>query len=186
MIPVPAGIHARPPPPENVNRDTTNYDHTDTPESGSQIGCPAASMPRTPIRRRNLARERQIPSRCHRFPVSVNKYRPGVWRPDEDRRLCSGDSRIAPVGGPRRPVAAGACPDPNANSPRPRFPNRPWPVQWNSGGCPAVQYHRGEAAEDYGPGGQEALLRSSPTVPDRNTIPRRQFPGNFIPALGGT
>ena len=100
VIPVPAGIHARPPPPENVNRDTTNYDHTDTQESGSPIGCPAASMPRTPIRRRNLARERQIPSRCHRFPVSVNKYRPGVWRPDEDRRLCSGDSRIAPVGGP--------------------------------------------------------------------------------------
>ena len=33
------------PPPKNVNRDTTNYDHTDTPESGFPIGYSGDVMP---------------------------------------------------------------------------------------------------------------------------------------------
>ena len=33
------------PPPKNVNRDTTNYDHTDTPESGFPIGYPGDVIP---------------------------------------------------------------------------------------------------------------------------------------------
>ena len=162
------------------------------PRSGAGIqrggeGDPrsAGARPQSTARRQPRHRPCSL-SPWERVRVRVNKSPLRIRRPNNNRRLCSGDSRIAPGTGPRRPAAAGACPDPNANSPRPRFPNRPWPVQWNSGGCPAVQYHRGEAAEDCGPGGQEALLRSSPTLPDQHTIPRRQFPGNFIPALGGT
>ena len=33
------------PPPKNVNRDTTNYDHTDTQESGFPIGYPGDVIP---------------------------------------------------------------------------------------------------------------------------------------------
>ena len=33
------------PPPKNVNRDTTNYNHTDTPESGFPIGYPGDVIP---------------------------------------------------------------------------------------------------------------------------------------------
>ena len=33
------------PPPKNANRDTTNYDHTDTPESGFPIGYPGDVIP---------------------------------------------------------------------------------------------------------------------------------------------
>ena len=111
------------------------------PRSGAGIqrggeGDPrsAGARPQSTARRQPRHRPCSL-SPWERVRVRVNKSPLRIRRPNNNRRHRSGDSRIALWGtGPRRPIAAGACPDPNANPSQPQFPNRTWPVQWQFSG----------------------------------------------------
>ena len=83
------------PPPKNVNRDTTNYDHTDTQESGFPIGYPGDVIPLPDPASDSTAgggaNDTRIPSPCgavHRGPIVIPKTRdPGTYpRPRPHRR----------------------------------------------------------------------------------------------------
>ena len=83
------------PPPKNVNRDTTNYDHTDTPESSFPIGYPGDVIPLPDPASDSTAgggaNDTRIPSPCgavHRGPIVIPETRdPGTHpRPRPHRR----------------------------------------------------------------------------------------------------